>query len=55
MSPGKAIKVLLATSDNMKECFRIKKKGAIRTSCHILTCREGVVNVADGKIVNVLG
>ena len=40
----------------MKEWFRIKAKWAIRTlwyspSCHILTCREGVVVVADGKIV----
>ena len=31
VSPGKAIKVLLTTSDNMKDWFRIKTKGAIRT------------------------
>ena len=30
VSPGKAITVLLTTSDNMKEWFRIKAKGAIR-------------------------
>ena len=28
---GEAIKILLTTSDNMKERFRIKAKGAIRT------------------------
>ena len=31
VSPDEAIKVLLTTSDNMKEWFRIKAKGAIRT------------------------